>query len=96
MGVRMPTAWAELQHHGHQTIPPGTQRGLQPTAHYIFEAVTGQPRFPLGGEGDIDLRNDDRGTVSAEYVRERSRSARIRRRFLGTGNTVRVRFSPRG
>ena len=78
----MPTAWAELQHHGHQTIPLGTQRGLQPTTWYIWEHLTGDPRFPLGQGGDMDLRNDDRGTVSAEYVRERSRSARRRRRAL--------------
>ena len=65
MGIRAPTAWAELQHHGRQTLPPGTQRGLQPTNWYIWEHLTGAPRFPLGLGGDMDIRNDDRGAVDA-------------------------------
>ena len=82
MGVKLPTAWAELQHHGFRTVPAGTQRGLQPTAYHIFEAVTGQPRFPWGGEGDIDIRNDDRGTVHAGYAeRERRRHEAMLRRI---------------
>ena len=89
MGIRQPTAWAELQHHGYMTLPPGSQRGLQPTTHYIFEAVTGQPRFPLGGEGDIDIRNDDRGRVSAAYVAEQRRLERRRRANLRRGRFVR-------
>ena len=88
MGVRMPTAWAELQHHGYRTIPPGTQRGLQPTSWYIWEHVTGTPRFnPLLG-GDIDLRDDDRGTVDAAYAREQRRLER-RRANLRRGRFVR-------
>ena len=92
MGIRAPTAWAELQHHGRQTLPPGTQRGLQPTNWYIWEHVTGTPRFnPLLG-GDIDLRNDDRGTVDAAYAREQRRLqglARQRRLNLRRGRFVR-------
>ena len=89
MGIRAPTAWAELQHHGRQTLPPGTQRGLQPTNWYIWEHVTGTPRFnPLLG-GDIDLRNDDRGTVDAAYAREQRRLARQRRTNLRRGRFVR-------
>ena len=65
MGIRAPSAWAELQHHGRQTLPPGTQRGLQPTNWYIWEHLTGAPRFLLGLGGDMDIRNDDRGTVDA-------------------------------
>ena len=83
IGIRAPTAWAELQHHGCMTLPPGTQRGLQPTTHYIFEAVTGHPRFPAGMGGDEAIRHDDRGTVNAQYVEEQRRRAALRRgRFV--------------
>ena len=89
MGIRAPTAWAELQHHGFRTLPSGTLRGEQPTNWYIWEHVTGTPRFnPLLG-GDIDLRNDDRGTVSAAYAREQRRLARQRRTNLRRGRFVR-------
>ena len=87
MGVRAPTAWAELQHHGIMTLPAGTERGLQPTTHYIYEAVTGAPRFPAGMGGDETLRNDDRGTVSAQYVAEQRRAAQ-RRAALRRGRLV--------
>ena len=79
MGIRAPTAWAELQHHGRQTLPPGTQRGLQRTNWYIWEHLTGAPRFPLGLGGDMDIRNDDRGAVDAAYAREQRRLERQRR-----------------
>ena len=89
MGIRAPTAWAELQHHGRQTLPPGTQRGLQPTTWYIWEHVTGAPRFPLALGGDIDLRNDDRATVDAAYVAEQRRRDQRRRAHLRRRRFVR-------
>ncbi len=87
MGVRAPTAWAELQHHGIATVPPGTQRGLQPTTHYISEAVANEPRFPVAMGGD-NLRLNDRGIVSAQYVAGQLREEQRRRAALRRGRFV--------